>query len=197
MAEPDLAACLRSDGKARGSTGIGLVYPDVAILEATRVALEAQLVLTIPADNRRLVELTTHPEALDRLVAERGGLWPQHRTSMRGIEAAHRRVGGDQTYDRRTPFGDQPFPDDSVLGTRLGERDRTVQLLGAPTGPFEHRVSALRIPHWMAPSGEMPEAVEAQAHGEGALSFALGDRSYVYDRLGLRLDDGEPVEADE
>ena len=68
-AEP-LSLRIRADGKAPGSHGLGSVYDDLRALEATWRALVAQGRISIPADNRALVESATHPEALAALVRE-------------------------------------------------------------------------------------------------------------------------------
>src|SRR5699024_7056633 len=63
--ERDLGQAIHRDGKgSKGKHGLGTVYQDLRVLEATWRILEDEGVDSwqIPKDNRELVERATHPE---------------------------------------------------------------------------------------------------------------------------------------
>src|SRR5690606_28168949 len=87
-----LETAIRENGNAQGKHGVGTVYEDLLILEATRRRLERDGKLRIPAQNRELVEVTTHPDELERLASELGPTWQKHRTATNGKVFAERGV---------------------------------------------------------------------------------------------------------
>ncbi len=186
---------LRNHREASGPHGIGRVYDDVAILEATRQQLARRTQLRIPAENRELVELTTHPEALATMCEQLGGAWPLHRAGVAGRTRAKENLGELNLVERKRFFGEYAFSDDGLterISTRLGEGDRTVRFDRdqPPTGPFEAVVRELNLPAWLARNAPLdPELLptQVQAH-PGRVTFDFGPDRYVYDRLGVRRD---------
>ena len=190
--ERDLAPLIRRTGKARGPHGIGTIYPDLAILEATWRLLEAQGEITIPDDNRRLVEATTHPEALEAVVQSRGPKWRAHRDHELGELMAQKLIADGGLLERRLPFTELTFPAgefDRRILTRLGEGDRLVTFDPPRIGPFGCAVTTLGIPAWACPAEMVPaeaEATEIQDSENEGMTFRLGSVSFHYSRLGLR-----------
>jgi CRISPR-associated endonuclease/helicase Cas3 len=90
VGEDALETHLRARGEPCGPHGIGTVYEDLVVLEATRRQLVLHSVLRIPEDNRELVEAATHPEALDALASSLGEPWPSHRAQVMGKHFSHR-----------------------------------------------------------------------------------------------------------
>ena len=84
---------IKPNGEATGRHGVGTVYSDILILEATRRLIfeatqrtvVASRAFVIPAENRELVERTTHPEALDALAKVLGTAWEKHRSRVAGV----------------------------------------------------------------------------------------------------------------
>lgn len=185
----DLSRWIRSDGKAPGTNGLGTVYSDLRVLEATWRMLNETDCLTIPTMNRSLVEMTTHPEALERLVEELGGAWIQHSHFVDGARYAESFLAGLNLLDRTVSFGEARFPDRAAQGkvqSRLGEDDRLAVLEPSAPGPFAEPVRTLKVPAFLAagiPADATPEAEEIE---EGELHIRWGKRTYRYDRLGLR-----------
>ena len=80
----------------------------------------------------------------------------------------------------------QPIPNERAE-TRLGLKDRRVELTESLLGPFSEQVRTLHIPGWMA--GDEPEdavVTDATAHN-GEIRFCLGSKIFCYDRLGLSI----------
>ena len=187
-AERDLAALIRRDGRPRGEHGLGTVYDDLRVIDATWRQIVARSVVCIPEMNRELVEATTHPEVLGR-VGDGDPRWKQHQSWVRGQFYGDRRVAGDNLIPRDEGFGEMSFPDAELgrrVSTRLGEGDRRVTLAPAATSPFGEAVKELTIPAHLCRSVP-PEVAEAPcAKGDEGFAFRFGPVDFTYDRLGLR-----------
>jgi CRISPR-associated endonuclease/helicase Cas3 len=191
----DLSTLIKGK-EARGPHGLtDKVYGDLRVIEATWRVLEAGSsddgeAWRIPADNRRLVERTTHPERL-RAITEAGGeAWTQHQQHIHGVRLGDLSAADIRTIDRSEPFGECRFDEDSTPKTRLGEDDYRVELPESESGPFGASVGVLTIAAWRF--HETPDAVEtgdATAEDvqpfEGGFSFSFGGKRFRYDRMGL------------
>ncbi len=187
---PALDQYLSDKGDARGprGSGIGTVYDDLRILQATWDLLAGTGTLQIPDAARALVEPTVHPEALDTLAKTRGERWEAHAVRLAG------RIGADRTVARLNVFRlDEDFsqlsfhrPDDGQIKTRLGEGDRLVELPEPWLSPFGERVRFITLPYWLARGAEAATGAEDVQAGDDVLSFRFGERQLVYDRWGLR-----------
>jgi CRISPR-associated endonuclease/helicase Cas3 len=191
----DLAALIAADGQGRGGHGIGTVYSDLRILEATWRCLEARRQLDLPRENRALVELATHPDALAAVVAEGGEAWERHQRYLLGNDSADRRLAELNRIDRAKSYADRPFPSGDSrrrIPTRLGEEDRMVHFAEPPSSPFGQAVRELTVPSYLArgvpAETESAERVECSADG---FRFRFGAKSFRYDRLGLHPLDTE------
>jgi CRISPR-associated endonuclease/helicase Cas3 len=203
--EADLGHFIRADGEPRaeagsmGAPGIGTVYEDLRILEATWRELESTGTLEIPAMNRRLVEAATHPEALRQVVERLGGLWLKHDQWVQGQFYGDRRHGDLNVVRRDQPFGPYSFPPKELKGrvqTRLGEGDRLMDFERPVPAAFGGTFRQLTVPEYLArdvPTDAKP-VVTAELGG-GGLELEWGGRRFRYDRLGLRT--AESVEAEE
>lgn len=181
----DLRAWLRADGSLRAPAGLGSVYPDGRVLQSTMDLLFAQPDFEVPADNRRLVEQTTHPDVWQQLPPE----WQRHTTIVEGDELAQVRAALTNTLEE-LPFGELHYaaPDERV-GTRLGASNLDLPLAHPMSQPFGTVVNSIGIPaHMAARDTEIPDRVEVQPCEDG-FRFALGTRRYRYTRYGLEFDD--------
>jgi CRISPR-associated endonuclease/helicase Cas3 len=190
--ERDLSKWIDRTGAARGPHGLGRVYEDLRVLEATWRVLEADPNLALPSECRRLVEDSLHPEVLAALTDEFGGRWKAHGMTIWGGEANRRQAARYQLANRDHPFGDREslFPARELerrIQTRLGEGDRRVTLEEPQPSPFGGSVCVVTIPAWMVAGLAVPESLAAVADGQGGLRFVVGDRRFVYDRWGLRV----------
>lgn len=174
-------------GPTREGRGI---YPRLAVIEATWRLLEESARIVVPCDCRRLVELTTHPEALDAVAARKGGAWLDHATRQEGGRIADATLAAHHRLDMATPFTKLSFPKDETVRTRLGADDRLILPEAPFVGPFGATITQLRIPGWMLTKARtIPDdatvAVREEA-GAGGVRFTLGAVEFRYDRLGLR-----------
>ncbi len=168
-------------------SGIGTVYDDLRILQATWNTLIKFPILEIPTTARELVEQTLHPEALDALVSSLGGSWAKHAQTVIGTTSTEKTVANLNVFRLDEEYEELGFSrqDDGKIQTRLGEEDRLVTFPSSLTGPFGYRFQHLTIPHWLAQGiGEVEMQAPKVAHGQ--VCFALETKAFVYDRLGLR-----------
>jgi len=192
--------------KGKGAFGFArsdfpLAYPDLRVLEATWRLIEARDGWTLPAMNRELVEGATHPEVLAALATDLGDAWAGHAARMDGLRYAEQAMAALGCINMAEPYCAAGFPEGETIATRLGARDRRVAFADPPPSLFAPHspLDTLTIPHWMAQG--IPEDAEPilrptlPAGPPGTLTssgptvrFALGERTYIYDRLGLRLE---------
>lgn len=192
----DLTPCLKRPrhGLGRFRDGGG-VYADVRILQATLDLILAEPQVCIPADNRRLVESATHPEAL-RLIEGRDAVWAAHGQQIDGDTGARRTNAKLGLLQLDLPFEELCFPDEVKLATRLGAADRVANFDPPLNGPFGRPVRELPIRHHLLPPElpieAEPEGIVVEARG---FTFRFGSAHYRYSRLGLeRLPATEPME---
>jgi CRISPR-associated endonuclease/helicase Cas3 len=161
------------------------IYPDLRTVEATRRLIEEWPVIRIPADNRRLVEAATHPDAL-RAINALGADWQRLGQQIDGRAGAERGIAQLHGLDIDTPFDEQPgFPTDLDIATRLGERDRLLTFDPAPIGPFGQPLRQLPVRHFLV-KGIDPDAQPASIERhEDAILFTLENTRFRYSRLGL------------
>ncbi len=167
--------------------GWGSVYPDLRMLAATLAALPMPAVITIPADNRRLVEAATHPDNLAALANDLGDAWQRHAAAVWGVTAAQRNAARSGLYNRDKWLYECEFLQDERITTRLGLDDRLVHFDPARMGPFGGRIAVLTIPgRWLKgqpPSDALPSDITPT---NGAFAFTFNGYRFHYDRLGLR-----------
>ncbi len=185
---------LRRDGKPKpgAGSGVGTVYRNLLALAATAEALAENPVWQIPAMNRTLVENITHPDALlalaKRLDGDTVGLWNQHFNHILGKNAAERQVVHHVALDWLKWDAETLVQDGEAMAevaTRLGDRDRRVELEAGTVGAFGHPITALTIPAHLL-RGVQAEAVPVvKAVAEG-LVVQVGEVEFLYDRTGLR-----------
>ena len=188
--ERSLEPYIRPNGRAFGPHGLGTVYEDLRTLEATWRLLEEHDTWVIPAMNRELVEMATHPEALSEIVTSLGKVWLQHDAYILGHNSADRVHASLLLLKREIPFGDKDgeFPRDlnERIKTRLGEGDRKIELDGEITSPFGNKVWEITLPYHYAPDADEKAAAENIIVEQGKVRFDFGGKTFIYDRLGLR-----------
>jgi len=148
---------------------------------------------SIPADNRRLVERTTHPAHLAAIEAELAShdasTWSRHIQGKEGATSAELGAAEIARLDWRTPFEAFRIDPDEHAMTRLGTADQQVDLQGTP-GPFGFPVTVLRVPHFLL-DGVPPEAEPTEIHQDaGSVRFRLGAGVFHYGRFGLERERG-------
>jgi CRISPR-associated endonuclease/helicase Cas3 len=199
-AERDLTPLIRSNSKAPGSHGIGTVYEDLRILEATWRALESYPELNIPTMNRALVEDATHPEALRAIAASLGPKWRAHGLAISGAYLAMKRVAKLNCIDRTLLFGDFEFPSKEMeqrIQTRLGEGDRIAEFPAPLKSPFGNDIRRMTIPYFLARGIKKEAQINIESSNDNSIKFSFASRRFIYDRLGLRAADQPSSESED
>ncbi len=199
-AERDLAQALDARGQARLAHGLGTVYDDLRVIEATWRLLEANPHIELPRDSRRLVEGAVHSAELRRVAREGGPHFQKHEQVVMGKLSAQTLQAALNLLTWAKPFPpleDTPlFPARGRDGqamkdikTRLGEQDRHVSLPERPRGPFGADIDAVTVPGWMAheiPEDATVDVRPGQEDGRAGLYLTLGPTMFFYDRWGLK-----------
>ena len=182
----------RPGGKSRHGLG-GLVYQDVVILELSRRLVVGQPVWRIPEMNRHLVENALHREAIESLFggidAPASETWRKHWQEVAGTKGAEAQAAAQAALRRDKGFMSQHFDADERLATRLGTKDRIVDLPEGTPGPFGHPIRRIAVPGWMGPNITDEEVFHCSRGHEGSLELTGSPSgiSLVYNRLGLSL----------
>jgi CRISPR-associated endonuclease/helicase Cas3 len=185
----DLGVLLNERGKARNHHGLGTVYPDLRVLEATWRLIENGRDWKIPMKNRELVEGSLHSEALRVVASEGDPRWEAHAQSMMGTHRGETRQADLNLVDWTHPYSETTFPDskDERILTRLGEGDRRVRFPERFKSPFGFQVNELTLPgRWALGVPTTEENATAVMSAGGRTEFEFGGRKFVYDRHGLR-----------
>jgi CRISPR-associated endonuclease/helicase Cas3 len=175
----------------------GGVYANLPALEATWAELAARGSISLPRDNRVLVERATHPEALEAIVQAKG--WQAFWSKREGGRIADTLQALRNALNLSLPMQElEEFATDERLATRLGGRDLLLPLPHGTPGAFGAPITTLRLPGWMAPDVP-PDTVLAIAEDEdGCFTLSLtwpeckAPVTLHYDRLGLRLHERSP-----
>ena len=178
--ERDLSRFLRV---ARGEKtfGLGSVYENLLSIEATWRVLEQRAELTIPDDNRQLVEQATDYDRLETLAAELGPKWEKSWRQLLGAEAAQRQHAIPYLLDWDDEFS--VYSENIEVLTRLGNLPRLVKF-AETRSPFDLPLTELQIPDHLWPEDCEQTEIEIERVGNG-ISFRLADRSFSYSRLGV------------
>lgn len=183
--EGDLEHGLDENGRAVAAfkkAGWGSVYEDLRILELTRRLLAKLPKISLPRDNRLLVESATHPECLATLLSER---WQKHSQEIEGGELMKAIVAGQAVIDFTKNFGEFSFNEQGGrVVTRLGADSLELPMDQPFVSPFRQTIDRLVIPGHMKPS--QPEEVVCLLEDKGSeVLVACGEKRYRYSRFGL------------
>ncbi|MFY9261105.1 MAG: CRISPR-associated helicase Cas3' [Gallionella sp.] len=188
---------------AKSQHGLGMfhdgggIYPDLRILEATRALLLEKPEVSIPDNNRYLVEAATHPDKLQTIEATQGDAWKKLGQKMAGGTGAQNTIAHLHALDVSQVFGEQTFPDDVKIATRLGAQDWIARFNLELPSPFGIPLKALPIRHYLLPKNlsldTEPSDIQQTSTsllfrlGTANLLFRLGTAKFRYTRLGLEL----------
>lgn len=176
-----------SDGEAYGPMGIGTVYEDLRILQATLDELRTREKITIPGDSRALVENATHREVLTRICDSED--WEAHEQHVLGEQAGEETQADLVRLDwLSTRYSKMRFTGADVR-SRLGELPHTVEL--SATTPFGNEIAELDIPAWMLeddgdPLNPGPEDAELTSQAKDHFTFDVCGKPFIYTRYGFR-----------
>lgn len=191
LPEGGFSQFLRGDGYAIGPSGLGSVYPDLSVLQATRAVLEQRDKLSLPGENRSLIEEALHPANLRQLCKNAGERWQTHWSTMWGVKSAKYSMGNLNLVDWSIPVCETRFSQsERKVQTRLGEDDRRLVLPRAVQGPFGYQVLELNVPDWMAHGISHQPEITVQEK-DNSLIINADSHTFHYDRLGLRQTETE------
>ncbi len=182
----DLLPLLRG---GRGRHGLGRVYDDARVIEATWRLIETEPVWHIPRMNRHLVEQATHPERLATIEAElraRDPAWARVLDRYYGDDLARAQQAGLGLLDRSARFTAFTLDAADPFSTRLGAKDLLIEVQPPVPGPFGRMLEAIKVAHYLAGDVPADAVMEVLEHGPDGFVFRLGPTALRYDRYGLR-----------
>lgn len=192
--ERNLSKSIGNRGQgSKGKHGLGTVYQDLRVLEATWRVLEDETMKywQIPQHNRELVERATNPTVLRSITEELGGNWKAHQQHITGMAFADKQLPNLVGIDFDEPFGKTGFVQElKQVKTRLGRNDYQVFLPNKLSGPFGESVEELTITEWqldVVPEESQLEKEAVQVIDEG-FSFTYYGNRFLYNRFGLALE---------
>lgn len=182
----DLETALTGRGEVSADfkrIGYGSVYEDLRSLELTYRSLIEKPEVLIPDDNRLLVEMATHPEALSSLSGER---WAEHRNLICGKGLAKAITANTITNMFDQYFGQVEFAEAGrAVATRLGADQLDLPLDRPVMSPFANTLSHMLIPGHMAPRELKDGLVKVEEEGGGTITLRCEERYYRYSKYGL------------
>ena len=188
----DLSPLLKRGADANGLGPHGGVYQDLRILEATRRLIVEHTEWRIPEMNRLLVEEATHPEALEAIVEELGDEWKAHGLEIQGEAIGDSLTARGVIIQRgKSFFTDNRevlfVSDEERIRTRLGDDRVDIAFQPPALSPFATSKDIEKLAmsvRWLG--GEDATEPVVPTETDGGFAFAIGDRRFAYDRLGLR-----------
>lgn len=187
--QTDWSAMIAPQGHGRGPHGLGTVYEDLRMLKLTAEVLLGRGEVTIPLENRELVELALHPEALEALVMAAPDTWQAHTMCVEGDTLSSSTMAQMSILKREQDFFKSVFPGrDEIqkIRTRLGADDRLVVFEEPLPGPLGQRIESMTISAHLCAANLAEDALpQLTSTSALAISFDFGQASYVYDRYGL------------
>lgn len=199
-ASRDLAATIALAGERRGwgkaGHGLGSVYADLRVIEATWRSLTDDPVLVVPSQCRARVEAAVHPDALAAVTAGADAAaarhWAEHERVMVGETTAKDSAARLNLFEWSDPFGHSRglFPEkgERRLATRLGDDDRLFDFGDArPRGPFGERIRQLKAPGWMTREVAAEPVIAVVGEDADGFDFTVDGARWRYDRHGLQV----------
>ena len=187
----------------KSTTGLGPhghVYKDLRVIEATRRQIEKNPLWRIPDMNRELVEESTHPIRLAKIVEEAPKIWTSHHNAMEGEASADRMAAKNVLVKWHEPFYDPGSNDNGEVlfktndaMTRLADPSIDIEFPKGTIGPFGKEISKISIPYRMiegqaAALADLRDATAeiAESNGDGIRFRVPTGKEFGYDRHGLR-----------
>lgn len=176
------------DFAAKAGHGIGKerAYERVAHVILTLQEIERRGYVTIPDDNRDLVEACTHHERVEGLLAARSALKKAEETAV-GADLARMTTAQMNMRPRNWRYGDKVDAAPSGVSSRLGDPGIRVNFLGEIVSPIGNAISGISIPTFLCRSSEglvdIPKGLVHNTNEE--IGFHVGAERYSYGRHGL------------
>ncbi len=188
--ERDLTSKISSEtGRGYPGPGLGSVYGDLRIIEATWRALSkreenADGQIQIPRDNRALVEEATHPSVIEEIESQEG--WERHASRVRQMAREETLEARNNLIDREKPFtaDENQFPGHQ-LATRLGDEDVHVELPEPCRTPFGNQVQEMALSPYLFDERPGDGQAELLGRNDGTFQFSFAGHQFEYTSLGI------------
>jgi CRISPR-associated endonuclease/helicase Cas3 len=181
-----------SPGSGRGHAGPGLgsVYPDLRILNATWRALsrreDAGDNIVIPADNRALVEEAVHSDVIDGITAE-DERWEKHERYLDLEDRTERVEARSKKISFENAFTDPKNKVKNDVPTRLGEEDIMVTLTQKVETPFKNTTEQVTLSPYLFSRNPTVEDGEADpTQTADGFRFTFEGENFTYTSLGIQ-----------
>jgi CRISPR-associated endonuclease/helicase Cas3 len=177
-------------GRGHAGPGLGSVYSDLRILDATWRALsrreEADDEIVIPADNRSLVEEAVHSDVIDAITAE-DERWGKHERYLDTERRKEILGAADRMIDFNASYVHRENQSLGRVRTRLGQEDVIVKLTESVKTPLENSTQQLALSPYLFSGDTTPEDGEAKPTptSKGFRLTFEGER-FTYTTLGIQ-----------
>ncbi len=191
-ASRDLKRSISADsGKGFPGPGLGSVYDDLRTIEATWTALEQRAkkekTISIPRDNRTLVEEATHPDVLEQ-IEQSDPRWQAHTRYLRTERREEVLGARNAQIDRSQWFTADvnQFPSQRPK-TRLGDEDIVVALNPEMTTPFNNKVEELTLsPYFFDPDARPEDGTASATRTPDGFTLTFAGETFSYTALGIQ-----------
>jgi CRISPR-associated endonuclease/helicase Cas3 len=177
----------------RSRQGLGSVYENLIAIEAAWRLLEARATVSIPDDNRALVEGGTDPRVLYDLAKSLGSAWVKHHGELVGGQMARGQAANYAALDWCIDWEDVTWLPDlkERARTRLGLDDRIARFDCKVRSAFGNHLLHMQFPGWLLRGLSVGVEEVARVSGideEGNIRFEFAGASFSYGRHGLERD---------
>jgi CRISPR-associated endonuclease/helicase Cas3 len=179
------------DGEGHARPGLGSVYPDLRIIEATRRAIaereDTGKDVSIPADNRTLVEEAVHSAVIEEITAE-DDRWEKHERYLKSenrierIKARKKKISFEGAYNDNTVKDDTP--------TRLGLEDIMVTFTEEVDTPLGKTTEQITLSPYLFPQNTILEDGKADpTPTPDGFRFSFEGEQFTYTTLGIQKEE--------
>lgn len=195
----DLTAFLKP---RRGASrhGLGRVYENLVAIEASWRLLDQHGMLSIPRDNRRLVEEGTNHDRLAELAGSLGKAWKEHWQDYIGNCIGRLQEASHTSLDWFGAWNEMSWP--PALGerarTRLGLDDRIASFDQPVSSPFGIELREIKFPGWLLRGLQIGAEEQAKVIDAnfGVTRFTFGDGLSRVARQVISLCDLDPMKGE-
>lgn len=182
----DFTTFINQKGALKNSSqlGLGSVYENLGILQLTRNIIAETPTFELPADNRYLVEATTHPEQLSTLKEKK---WKEHIQHVEGTYFA-KELAANNALIPDKHFGEFVFVNklEERVVTRLGLDNQHLKLGKTFISPFNQKINELVIPGHLCKKLLKEQADSVEIY-EQRLFIKVDDLTLCYSPFGLEI----------
>jgi CRISPR-associated endonuclease/helicase Cas3 len=172
--------------KAGNGFGKDRAYENVFHVIAAVNEIKKRGRFNIPEENRELVEITTHPEAIEHLVGNNEE-FRKHFNQAEGSRTGQRSIGAQAVRSEEWRYGDSLGANWEGSPTRLGDPGIRVEFASAAETFLGNSIDGATIPYWMIKGYEkiLDQRKTTVVSLFSELEFQIGSKDFSYSRFGL------------